>query len=222
MQEAHPTHSPTELSTWLACRRASALEDARRARLHPAPTGIDPTRDLLRERGQRHEAAYLEQLARDGIEVVSLRGSDLEATMVEMQRGAAAIAQASTAAAGWAGVADVLVRVETPSELGAWSYEVHDTKLAREMKVGAIVQLAVYSEIVGALQGAVPATFWVVPPGVPIVAQPFRMKDCGAYVRAARRRFEADAARAIEERLVRVCFSVDVSETITQERKVLT
>jgi uncharacterized protein len=71
--------SPTELSTWLACRRASALDHGLRAGRCAAPTGIDPTRDLLRERGARHEAAYLEQLTVGGTEVVSLRGRDLEA-----------------------------------------------------------------------------------------------------------------------------------------------
>jgi uncharacterized protein len=32
--------------------------------------------------------------------------------------------------------------VETPSALGVWSYEVIDTKLARETKGGTILQLS--------------------------------------------------------------------------------
>ena len=34
----------------------------------------------------------------------------------------------------WLGPVDFLTRVESPSELGAWSYEVADAKLAREAK----------------------------------------------------------------------------------------
>ncbi len=205
-----PTRSPTELSTWLACRRSSALEAARRIGRVPGPTGFDPTKDLLVERGLRHEARYVESLRERGIDVVTPAGRDVEATMAAMRDGAAAIVQATLAIQarsavktdlGWSGIADVLMRVETASELGAWSYEVHDTKLARETKVGTIVQLAMYSEMLGALQGRMPERFWVVPPGDPITPQPWRMKDCAAYVRAARRRFEVDAARSIEERL---------------------
>ena len=44
-------------------------------------------------------------------------------------------------------------RVDTPSDLGAWSYEVADTKLARRVKAGAILQMCDYSEHVARLQG---------------------------------------------------------------------
>jgi predicted RecB family nuclease len=188
------TWAPTELSTWLACKRASALDAARRDERIPGPTGHDPTRDLLVERGVRHEARYLEALVERGVEVVDLRGQGSEAAIAAMARGIGAIAQATLAHDGWSGAADVLVRVEAPSSSwGAWSYEVHDTKLARETKVGTLVQLAVYSELLGALQGVRPERFWVVAPGDPFVPEPHRLKDCAAYVRAARRRYQAAA-----------------------------
>jgi hypothetical protein len=44
----------------------------------------------------------------------------------------------------WHGRADVLFGVNTPSKLGKWSYEVYDTKLARETKGGTILQLCLY------------------------------------------------------------------------------
>src|SRR5205085_8967906 len=44
-------------------------------------------------------------------------------------------------------------RVETPSVLGSWSYEVLDTKLARQVKPHVVHQLALYSRLVGRVQG---------------------------------------------------------------------
>jgi uncharacterized protein len=35
----------------------------------------------------------------------------------------------------WRGHADFLLRVEVPSDLGAWSHEVADTKLTRHVKI---------------------------------------------------------------------------------------
>jgi uncharacterized protein len=57
----------------------------------------------------------------------------------------------------WFGRADVLLRVDTPSDLGNWSYEVADTKLARETRGGTILQLCLYTELVHELQGLSPS-----------------------------------------------------------------
>ena len=51
------------------------------------------------------------------------------------------------------GRADVLRRVEVPSDLGPWSYEVLDTKLARETKGGTVLQLCLYADLIEAVQG---------------------------------------------------------------------
>jgi uncharacterized protein len=88
-----------------------------------------------------------------------------------------------------AGYADVLIRVDTPSSLWPWSYEAQDTKLARETKGGAILQLCGYSELLAAMQGVAPAHFHVVTPDAPPV-QTFRVADYAAYYRAVRASFE--------------------------------
>ena len=51
------------------------------------------------------------------------------------------------------GYADFLRRVPRPSDLGDWSYEVWDTKLARHAKASAVLQLCLYSDMVSDLQG---------------------------------------------------------------------
>lgn len=97
---------------------------------------------------------------------------------------------ADTGAARWSGRADILRRVETPSALGAWSYEVVDTKLARETRGSAILQLCTYTAIVSRLQDATPAHLHIVSPGDPFDEHTFRLDDYLAYYRAVRARFE--------------------------------
>ena len=85
-----------------------------------------------------------------------------------MRAGMDAIVQACLRNDKWLGYADILQRVEVPSALGAWSYEVYDTKLARQTKAGTILQLAVYSDLLADVQGLRPAHFHVVTPDVTI------------------------------------------------------
>lgn len=62
----------------------------------------------------------------------------------------------------WVGRTDILRRIETPSDLGAWSYEVIDAKRARETKGGTVLQLFLYAELVASVQGMMPAFSYVV------------------------------------------------------------
>ena len=100
--------------------------------------------------------------------------------------GADIIVQAALGDVDWFGYADVLARVDRPSELGAWSHEVQDTKLARETRGGTILQLCVYTELVAAWQGVTPDVFRVV---TPIAVETYRVADFAAYYRLVKRRF---------------------------------
>jgi uncharacterized protein len=83
-----------------------------------------------------------------------------------MRSGADVIVQAALLQGVWSGRADILRRVEIASDLGAWSYEVIDTKLARETKGATVLQLSLYSDLLGASQGREPEYTYVVTPGV--------------------------------------------------------
>ena len=50
------------------------------------------------------------------------------------------------------GEVDFLIRVETKSDLGAWSYEVWDTKIARNPQTRHVLQITAYSNMLGKLQ----------------------------------------------------------------------
>ena len=64
-----------------------------------------------------------------------------------MEQGAEVIAQGALADGEWFGRPDVLRRVAKHSAKWEWSYEVADTKLARETKAATILQLSLYSEL---------------------------------------------------------------------------
>ncbi len=53
-----------------------------------------------------------------------------------MKSGAEYVAQAALANGQWGGRADFLMKTDQPSELGNWSYEVADTKLAQNTRAG--------------------------------------------------------------------------------------
>jgi uncharacterized protein len=81
--------------------------------------------------------------------------------------------------------------VETPSAFGPRSYEVVDTKLAKETRGGTILQLALYSELLQAVQAAAPERFHVVTPDPISPVQSYRVQEFAAYFRLVRSRLEA-------------------------------
>src|SRR5712691_6626095 len=130
--------SPTDLSGFLGCRHRTGLDLAVALGLLPRPQWTDPFAAILRERGDAHERRFVESLAADGLNILDLRGQADAAnmTVAAMRECIDVIVQARLDDGRWTGYADVLRRVETPSELGDWSYEVWDTKLARETRAG--------------------------------------------------------------------------------------
>ena len=169
--------TPTDLSAFLGCRHRTALD---LAVLHGGlakPTWTDPFAQSLADRGIEHEQRYLDALRADGRTVVEIPtegapAAAVTATRAAMAGGADVIYQAGLEMPGWFGRADVLVRVDRPSALGAWSYEPHDTKLARETRGGAILQLSAYAEMLGHMQGVMPERFHVVMPAPSAEAEP--------------------------------------------------
>ena len=161
--------SASDLVGHINCRYLTDL-DLRVARGTLAkPAYRDPGLDLLIERGRLHEKGYLEHLAAQGHTVTHIEGVGVDpallaATLAAMQAGASVIVQAALRSGRWIGRADVLLRVPTPSTLGAWSYEVVDTKLAQETKGGTLLQLSLYADLLADLQGAAPEWVYVVTP----------------------------------------------------------
>lgn len=197
--------SPSDLVAFLACEHRSVLDRRVVEGLLERPVRDDPELEILRRRGDEHERRELARLKAEGREVVEIvrGGSSPEAlreaeaeTLAAMRAGADVIFQATFFDGRWRGHADFLIRIEQPSDLGPWSYEVADTKLARRAKPAAVLQLCSYAEHVARLQGVLPAEVEVVTGDGE--RHRHRLADAMAYFRTAKARFEAfvDAAPA--------------------------
>ena len=183
--------SASDLVNHLACRRLTQFNYDVALGARPAPSRYDPTLEQLIERGLAHEENYLEHLKAEGREVTSVGGvganeATVEATVQAMRGGRDVIVQGALADGRWSGRADILTRVDAPSELGDWSYEVTDTKLARETKGGTILQLSLYSDLVARVQGKQPEYMHVVAPWTEFEPQAYRVNDYAAYYRLVR------------------------------------
>ncbi len=179
--------SPSDLSNFLSCRHRAGLDLAVAHMALTRPAYSSPYAAILQKHGAEHEQGYVSSLRAGGLEVVDARPADTTTaeqssaiTREGMRTGADVIVQARLEAGRLAGYADILYRVERPSELGAWSYEAHDTKLTRETKGGTILQLSAYSHLLAEMQGAGPEFFHVV---TPVVAERYRVADYAAYYR---------------------------------------
>ena len=193
--------SASDLTNHLACTRLTALEHGALGggTARPAPDAADA--DVIRRRGEGHEALYLKQLRNEGRQVVELDRPDLGAagliageasTVAAMAAGAEVIYQGTFFDGSWRGHPDFLFRVEKPSAGRAWSYEVCDTKLARRVKAAAILQTCSYSDHVERIQGSPPEQIHVV--GGDFTTRTYRLADYAAYYRRTKAGLEAIVA----------------------------
>jgi predicted RecB family nuclease len=195
----HIRLSASDLSNHLACHHLTSLDLAVAIGERAAPKWKSPDAEVLQQRGMEHEEAYLKHLEAAGLAITDLREIDSDErafaeTCAAMDKGVAVIAQATLANGRWFGKSDVLRRVERPSRLGDWSYEVYDCKLARETKATTILQLSLYSELLSNIQGVLPEWMYVVPPVQAFQTEPYRITDFAAYYRYVKARL----GRAVE------------------------
>ena len=156
----------SNVADFLACQHLMTLERAAARGEIKKPFFANPGVDLLRELGLKHEHRYLRELREaQGLQVVEVPLSSSDAadkTIEALRQGVDAVYQAVFRRGQWYGRADFLIRVNTPSNLGSWSYEVVETKLAWSTKARAVVQLCFYSDLLSTVQGCEPQWMHVV------------------------------------------------------------
>ena len=195
------TYSATDVVGFLECGHLASLERAAVSGHLERPMHSDPVLDRIAQRGQVHEERFLELLLSEGFHVVNLeldpdlpRGQRVvkarDATLAAMRNGADVIYQAVLWDGRRLGFADFLRRVEGTSDLGPWSYEVWDTKLARHAKAAAVLQLCLYSDLLGEYQGLAPSQMHLALGGARGETVSFRVADYAAYYRLVAREFE--------------------------------
>jgi predicted RecB family nuclease len=197
--------SPTDLTKHLACPHVTTLDlAALDAPAHGGAKAVDDALNLVFSKGTDHERAYLQRLRQAGLVVVEIptrydapgRIDAEQQTLAAMRTGVDVIYQATFYDGRWGGQADFLLRAARPSDLGSWSYNIADTKLARRLKVPALLQMATYAERLAVLQGVHPEFLTVVTGDG--VERPWRLDDVASYARRTRGRLRdaVDARRA--------------------------
>jgi uncharacterized protein len=117
-----------------------------------------------------------------------------EATREAMRDGVDVIYQGALFHPPWYGYSDFLVRVDKRSRLGAHSYEVADTKLARSPKPKHVFQLCLYSLLVALEQELEPDHAHIILGDNTSVR--LKLSDYVYYVDAARERFQSFATES--------------------------
>jgi uncharacterized protein len=158
--------SASDIVNYLECAHLTTLD------LKNLETPLETTEDtedakLIQQKGDAHEGAYLAYLQGQHASVATISnfgGIDkrVEATLQAMQSGEDIIYQAAFRDDIFLGYADFLRKVNVPSNLGSWSYEVLDTKLARSPRAKFLIQLGFYSRLLEKVQGVAPARMIVV------------------------------------------------------------
>ena len=168
---------------------------------HIRGTGPEPREDtedaaLLQKQGDAHEAAHLARLKEAGRTVMEIErgklGENAEATRAALAAGPDVVFQGAFLSGSWGGWSDFLERVETPSALGPFSYEVADAKLKRRPHPKHVLQLVLYSDLLTEIQGVAPEFAHIELGNV--TREKLRLADYSAYARMARERLEAFVA----------------------------
>ncbi|APL94962.1 TM0106 family RecB-like putative nuclease [Sphingomonadales bacterium 56] len=194
--------SATDLMRFVGCAHATALDLAymRGEPLTPREDTEDAA--LLQKQGDAHEAAHLEKLKDAGNGVVEIARGDLaqnaDETRAALAQGSQIIFQGAFLAERWGGWSDFLERVERPSLLGPFSYEVTDTKLKRKAHPKHVLQLVLYSDLLAEIQGVMPEHAHVqLGNGTRAT---LRLADYAHYARGARAKLEAFVASPVPTR----------------------
>lgn len=175
-------YSPTDLSCWLSSPYVAWMSRYALEYPQDAPRRDEPDELLSRlaGRGLAHEQSLEQQFAQRGLTVVNVMArvqglidsttaaasqrAEVAVTRAEstamalsltielMQSGVDVIAQAALEQQPFMGFADFLVKVPGRSALGDYHYQVWDTKLARRVKPGMVLQLCCYVDMLDAIQ----------------------------------------------------------------------
>tara|TARA_R110000868_G_scaffold411785_1_gene710604 strand:- start:91915 stop:95250 length:3336 start_codon:yes stop_codon:yes gene_type:complete len=186
--------SASDLMRFKGCRHATTL-DLRLMEIGdvtPAADGDEAV--LLQRQGDAHELAFLEGLRETGRSIVEIPKDGIplersvELTIDAMRDGPDVIFQGALLGGAWGGYTDFLERIDRPSAIGPWSYEVVDTKLKRKPDPKHVLQLSLYSDLLTEVQELRPeAAHLQLGDGSRFSV---RLVDVASYARNARNVFE--------------------------------
>lgn len=148
---------------------------------------------LLQEKGLQHELQYLQILKTQNKHVIEIPTNRsfherIRLTEEALQAGPDIIYQAVLYNHPWRGDVDFLIKTNSPSKLGNFSYEVLDTKLSAHPEPKHIMQLCFYSDLLENIQDFKPKDMHLVLGGKEQIS--FTVNDFVYYYRKAKQRFK--------------------------------
>ena len=128
--------SASDVVGHLNCRYLTGLDIAVAEDVTQKPAFWDPLLEILWERGARHERGFIEHLKSQGLSVTIIEGIGVDDKAAVQIRDAMIasieiIVQGAFRTGVWVVHTDVLRRVETASDLGAWSYATGSANVSR-------------------------------------------------------------------------------------------
>ena len=219
----------TDLSDYVACDHLTQLE-IRRAHGEQLPRSNTPLAELLATLGGEHETRWVDghrvganvhtfdpETTRNAITICDLEQAAAETASV-MRDGTDILYQPFFFDGTWQARADFLVRVDRPSALGDYSYEVYDAKLALHVRVEVLLQLCEYSLQLSHVQGVMPQRMHVVLGDGTTCS--FALADFAAYHRVIREQFlEALLGSATYPQKVAHCSVCDYAQFCDARRR---
>lgn len=160
-------HSPSDLMSFYSSSYEAIVkkyikdEDRHYAKEDPE----DPFLQIISSKGEDHEKSILDELF-ENMNVVSIENSDKgsmeQQTIDLMKKGTDVIYQGSLSNENFYGRPDFLIKNNTKSKLGNYSYEIWDAKLSRSIKPEHIIQLCCYSDMLFEITGSLPEIAFII------------------------------------------------------------
>ena len=158
--------SPSDLNNFVACKY-TALNEIKFHNKEIKKNEDKANDKLWKEMGIEHEKKHFKILKDKYKKSISIK-SDLDEndrfneTVRAIQKGYDLIYHAYLIDENFRGEADFLIKCDTPSELGDYSYEVYDTKITRNLRPRHVTQITAYSDMLGKIQKLMPEKMYLI------------------------------------------------------------
>ena len=153
-------YSPTDLNKFVSCKyhiKNDLLADDLKLKKKEKSADLK----LRIEYGKQHETKYFKLLKNKNSLSITINPHQtpekrFEETKLALTKGYKLIYKAYLIEKDFRGEFDFLLKVKNKSKLGDYSYEVHETKVAKNLKSLHVLQITGYSYLLSKIQGNIP------------------------------------------------------------------
>ena len=159
---------------------------------------------LWKEFGIKHEKKHFDLLKKYYKKNISIKQDLTEEerykkTIEAIKKGYDLIYHAYLIDGDFRGEADFLIKVDTASDLGDFSYEVYDTKITRKPKPRHIYQITAYSHMLSTIQGILPERMYLID-GANITHQ-YKIKEFIDFYHYTKKNFDKFLKNIVKEKV---------------------